>query len=125
MIDIDAMIQKEIENGYGDANAQSKVCQDLVLKAISTSYKDKSYTSRLRTKDANWLGVDSEVVTKGLIDFLKQLQFTNYTQKQIYCGCIVRKWDGIRLTTQIGNNLFLTENFDRKKYSKFRAYNTR
>jgi len=26
MIDIDAMIQKEIENGYGDANAQSKFC---------------------------------------------------------------------------------------------------
>lgn len=37
MIDIDAMIQKEIENGYGDANAQSKVCQDLILKAISAS----------------------------------------------------------------------------------------
>ena len=41
--------------------------------ALSSRYKDKSYTSRLRTKDANWLGVDSEVVTKGLIDFLKQL----------------------------------------------------
>jgi hypothetical protein len=44
-------------------------------------FKDKSYTSRLRTKDANWLGIDSEVFTKGLIDFLKQLQFTNYPQK--------------------------------------------
>ena len=25
MIDIDAMIKKEIENGYGDTNAQAKV----------------------------------------------------------------------------------------------------
>ena len=31
MINIDTMIRKEIENGYGDANAQAKVCQDLIL----------------------------------------------------------------------------------------------
>lgn len=37
MIDIDSMIRKEIENGYGDANAQAKVCQDLILKAIASS----------------------------------------------------------------------------------------
>ena len=29
MIDIDAMIQKEIENGYGDTNAQSKCAKIL------------------------------------------------------------------------------------------------
>lgn len=40
MIDINEMIQKEIENGYGDANAQAKVCQDLILKAISMSMKE-------------------------------------------------------------------------------------
>ena len=44
-----------------------------IIKRVNMIFKDKSYTSRLRTKDANWLGVDSEVVTKGLIDFLKQL----------------------------------------------------
>ncbi|MGO4972413.1 hypothetical protein ACTQ56_10620 [[Clostridium] aminophilum] len=44
MIDIDAMIQKEIENGYGDANAQSKVCQDLILKAISASTLNRNVT---------------------------------------------------------------------------------
>lgn len=44
-----------------------------IIKRVNMVFKDKSYTSRLRTKDANWLGVDSEVVTKGLIDFLKQL----------------------------------------------------
>ena len=31
------MIEAEIANGYGDANAQSKVCQDIILKAISSS----------------------------------------------------------------------------------------
>ena len=30
MINIDTMIRKEIENGYGDANAQAKVCQDII-----------------------------------------------------------------------------------------------
>lgn len=44
MIDIDAMIQKEIENGYGDANAQAKVCQDLILKAISKSTLSRNVT---------------------------------------------------------------------------------
>ena len=44
MIDIDAMIRKEIENGYGDANAQAKVCQDLILKAIATSSLNRNVT---------------------------------------------------------------------------------
>lgn len=44
MIDIDVMIRKEIENGYGDANAQAKVCQDLILKAISSGNLNKNVT---------------------------------------------------------------------------------
>ena len=44
MIDIDLMIKKEIENGYGDANAQAKVCQDLILKAIATSSLNRNVT---------------------------------------------------------------------------------
>ena len=44
MIDVDAMIRKEIENGYGDANAQSKVCQDLILKAIAESILKRNVT---------------------------------------------------------------------------------
>ena len=44
MIDIDAMIRKEIENGYGDANAKAKVCQDLILKAIATSSLSRNVT---------------------------------------------------------------------------------
>ena len=57
IIDIDAMIQKEIENGYGDANAQSKVCQDLILKAISTSTLNRNVTIKggvvMRSKTGN------------------------------------------------------------------------
>lgn len=40
-----------------------------IIKRVNMVFKDKSYTSRLRTKNANWLGVDSEDVTKGLIFF--------------------------------------------------------
>ena len=44
MIDIDLMIKKEIENGNGDANAQAKVCQDIILKAIATSSLNRNVT---------------------------------------------------------------------------------
>lgn len=57
MIDIDAMIQKEIENGYGDTNAQAKVCQDLILKAIATSSLNRNVTIKggvvMRSKTGN------------------------------------------------------------------------
>ena len=57
IINIDAMIQKEIENGYGDANAQSKVCQDLILKAISSSSLNRNVTIKggvvMRSKTGN------------------------------------------------------------------------
>ena len=57
MIDIDAMIRKEIENGYGDANAQAKVCQDLILKAIASSKLNRNVTIKggvvMRSKTKN------------------------------------------------------------------------
>ena len=57
MIDINEMIQKEIENGYGDANAQAKVCQDLILKAISMSSLNRNVTIKggvvMRSKTKN------------------------------------------------------------------------
>ena len=37
MIDLNKMIKAEIAKGYDDANAQAKVCQDIVLKAIASS----------------------------------------------------------------------------------------
>lgn len=57
MIDIDAMIRKEIESGYGDANAQAKVCQDLILKAIASSSLNRNVTIKggvvMRSKTKN------------------------------------------------------------------------
>ena len=57
MIDIDAMIKKEIENGYGDTNAQAKVCQDLILKAIAKSSLNRNVTIKggvvMRSKTKN------------------------------------------------------------------------
>ena len=44
MIDIESMIRKEIENGYSSANAQAKVCQDLILKAIAASSLNRNVT---------------------------------------------------------------------------------
>ena len=57
MIDIKAMIRKEIENGYSEANAQSKVSQDLLLKAISMSVVSRNVTIKggvvMRSKTKN------------------------------------------------------------------------
>lgn len=43
-MNLNEMIEAEIVNGYGDANAQSKVCQDIVLKAIANSSLSKNMT---------------------------------------------------------------------------------
>lgn len=57
MINIEAMIKKEVENGYGDSNAQAKVCQDLILKAIATSNLSRNVTIKggvvMRSKTKN------------------------------------------------------------------------
>lgn len=51
------MIEIEIANGYGDANAQSKVCQDIILKAISSSSLSSNLTIKggvvMRSKTGN------------------------------------------------------------------------
>lgn len=43
-MNLNKMIEAEIANGYGDANAQSKVCQDIILKAISNSTLSRNMT---------------------------------------------------------------------------------
>lgn len=44
MINLDDLIEQEIENGYGDMNARAKVCQDLILKSISSGRLSKNVT---------------------------------------------------------------------------------
>ena len=56
-MNLNKMIEAEIKNGYGDANAQSKVCQDIILKAISNSSLAGNLTIKggvvMRSKTAN------------------------------------------------------------------------
>lgn len=57
MYNLNDLIEQEIENGYGDSNAQAKVCQDIVLKAIATSSLKQNVTIKggvvLRSKTKN------------------------------------------------------------------------
>lgn len=57
MINLNDMIEKEITNGYGDANAHAKVCQDIVLKAIAESSLNRNVTIKggvvMRSKTGN------------------------------------------------------------------------
>ena len=56
-MNLNRMIETEIANGYGDTNAQSKVCQDIILKAISTSSLSNNMTIKggvvMRSKTGN------------------------------------------------------------------------
>ena len=47
-MDLNELIKLEISNGYGDANAQAKVCQDIILKAIATSSLSRNITINTR-----------------------------------------------------------------------------
>lgn len=57
MIDLNSMIETEIFNGYGDENAEAKVCQDIILKAISESTLSRNATIKggvvMRSKSGN------------------------------------------------------------------------
>lgn len=57
MINIYEMIKLEIENGYNDANARAKVCQDIILKAIASSPFNRNITVKggvvMRSKTGN------------------------------------------------------------------------
>ena len=97
---LNQLIEKEIENGYGDANAQAKVCQDIILKAMASSslsrnayiyndpgmrekdvqgvlrrvkmaFKDRIFRNRLATTDKKWLNEDTDAVLQGIVSFLE------------------------------------------------------
>ena len=57
MLNIENLIENEISNGYGDINARAKVCQDIILKAISTGSLNKNVTIKggvvMRSKTNN------------------------------------------------------------------------
>lgn len=43
-MNLNEMIEDEIRNGYGDLNAQAKVCQDIILRAIAKSSLSRNVT---------------------------------------------------------------------------------
>lgn len=57
MLNLEELVDKEIENGYGDVNARAKVCQDIVLKAISSGSLNRNVTIKggvvMRSKTRN------------------------------------------------------------------------
>lgn len=57
MINLEELVEKGIENGYGDINARAKVCQDIVLKAISSGSLNRNVTIKggvvMRSKTGN------------------------------------------------------------------------
>ena len=57
MLNVEEMVVKEIENGYGNLNAQAKVCQDIILKAIAESPFNQNITIKggvvMRSKTKN------------------------------------------------------------------------
>ena len=56
-MNLNEMIEAEIENGYGDINAQAKVCQDIILKAIAAGPLNRNVTIKggvvMRSKTGN------------------------------------------------------------------------
>ena len=62
MYNLNELIEKEIENGYGDANAQAKVCQDIILKAIA-NFKKQTKADELAIKKSEPLNIASTVIS--------------------------------------------------------------
>jgi len=59
-----------------NSSSRRDILLSLIRRLIVLRYSYKCLKRKITyscAEDANWLGVDSEVVTKGLIDFLKQL----------------------------------------------------
>lgn len=85
-------VEKIKGEGYSEANAEAKLCQDIVLKAIAESgmgrnatsmdevvkrvervFTNKKYISDLEKSGKNWLGVPTDTVLKEDVDFLKSI----------------------------------------------------
>ena len=70
-LNIEEMAEKEIENGYSNLNAQAKVCQDIILKALATGELSHNVTIKggvvMRSKTKNFRRATQDLD----IDFLR------------------------------------------------------
>jgi len=94
MAAIAEMLEKANEEGFFDENAEAKVCQDIVLKALSESslsrnatikggvvmrsitkdsFANQVYVTRLARSRKNWINVPVNVVLDEIIKFLDSL----------------------------------------------------
>ena len=90
MININEMIKREIENGYNDANARSKVSQDIILKAIASSsinhnitvkggvvMRSKTGNIRRATQDLDLDFIKYSLEDESINDFVKKINCLN------------------------------------------------
>jgi hypothetical protein len=83
-------VEKIKTEGYSEANAESKLCQDIVLKAIAESgmarnamddvvkrvervFSNKAYVDSVSKSGKNWLDMPVEAVLKKDLEFIKSL----------------------------------------------------
>lgn len=84
------MIEHEIENGYSDANARSKVSQDIILKAIASSsinhnitvkggvvMRSKTGNIRRATQDLDLDFIKYSLEDESINDFVKKINCLN------------------------------------------------
>jgi hypothetical protein len=57
---------------FDDAMMRENAMADIV-KRVETSFKDKHYLQLISTSRQRWLDDEVEVITKGIVDFLKNL----------------------------------------------------
>ena len=85
-MNINELIENEIENGYSNADAQAKVCQDIILKAISESslsrnvtvkggvvMRSKSGSLRRATQDLDIDFIKYSLTDEAVNDFINKL----------------------------------------------------
>lgn len=90
MININEMIEREIKNGYSDANARSKVSQDIILKAIASSsinhnitvkggvvMRSKTGNIRRATQDLDLDFIKYSLEDESINDFVKKINCLN------------------------------------------------
>ena len=90
MININEMIKREMENGYSDANARSKVSQDIILKAIASSsinhnitvkggvvMRSKTGDIRRATQDLDLDFIKYSLEDESINDFVKKINCLN------------------------------------------------
>ena len=57
---------------FDDAMMRENSMEDIVRR-VENSFKDKSYQKRISTSRQRWIDEKIEVITKGIVDFLKVL----------------------------------------------------